>query len=253
MARPREKGLKYFPHDCNLDEKIEIMVSMHGNDGYAFYFRLLERIYQTDDAELDISHPAIRKNLRMRLGVTVDKFEKMLNTSVDPTINLFDFDRFKTSQVLTSDGVKKRAGVVLRHREGNRSKVLAAVSAAETPTGTPQEPGRKQRSNLAKTPERKEKKRKEEKRGTASPQDIAMRKAETAWDNFLEMYQNATPDSGISIPHKTTREVFWEVLGKHAGFAELKARIDQNGGALEHEFKERYMRRDLADFQMRER
>lgn len=57
MARPLKLGLDYFPHDTDSvnDEKIEALRMLFGNDGYAFYFILLERIYRTPTFELNVS------------------------------------------------------------------------------------------------------------------------------------------------------------------------------------------------------
>lgn len=49
MARPIKEGLDYFPHDTDAstqDDKIETLEASYGNDGYATYFKLLERIYR---------------------------------------------------------------------------------------------------------------------------------------------------------------------------------------------------------------
>jgi hypothetical protein len=57
MGRPRKEGMDYFPHDVDavFDEKIEALRTMFGNDGYAFYFISLERIYRSGQGELDVS------------------------------------------------------------------------------------------------------------------------------------------------------------------------------------------------------
>ena len=49
MARPQKEGLDYFSHDTysESDEKIQAMIYLYGNEGYAFYYRLLEHIYRT--------------------------------------------------------------------------------------------------------------------------------------------------------------------------------------------------------------
>ena len=59
MARPPKEGLDYFPHDTDAvnDEKIEALRALYGNDGYAFFFILLERIYRSPQLELPISSP----------------------------------------------------------------------------------------------------------------------------------------------------------------------------------------------------
>ena len=44
MARPKKNTVDYFPHDCHWSKEIEIFVNKYGNNGYAFYYRLLELI-----------------------------------------------------------------------------------------------------------------------------------------------------------------------------------------------------------------
>jgi hypothetical protein len=57
MAMPLKAGIDYFPHDTDAinDEKIEAMRAEYGNDGYAFYFILLERIYKKNGV-LDVQN-----------------------------------------------------------------------------------------------------------------------------------------------------------------------------------------------------
>jgi hypothetical protein len=57
MSRPIKEGLDYFPHDVNSsnDKKIEALRALYGNDGYAFYFIMLEQIYQEPNGDLDVS------------------------------------------------------------------------------------------------------------------------------------------------------------------------------------------------------
>ena len=44
MARPKKNTVDYFPHDCYWSKELEIFVNKHGNDGYAFYYRLFEQL-----------------------------------------------------------------------------------------------------------------------------------------------------------------------------------------------------------------
>ena len=108
MGRPRKEGMDYFPHDvdASADEKIEAMRSVHGNDGYAFYFIILERIYRSNQAELDISKQVILTTLARKIMVTQNKLKKMIDTSVE--IGLFCSENFEKRKILTSDGIKKR-------------------------------------------------------------------------------------------------------------------------------------------------
>ena len=116
MARPIKEGMDYFPHDTDAtnDEKIEALRALHGNDGYAFYFIILERIYRSAAAELDVSKPAVLAALIVKLGVSKDKFNEILETAFD--VGCLNKDRYETDQVLTSNGIKKRAKEVTNLR-----------------------------------------------------------------------------------------------------------------------------------------
>ncbi|MGE5594152.1 MAG: DUF4373 domain-containing protein [Betaproteobacteria bacterium] len=160
MARPLKEGMDYFPHDTDAvnDEKIEALRALYGNDGYAFYFILLERIYRTAKAELDVSRPAVLAALVSKVGVGREKFEAMLATALE--IGCFDAEAYRAREVLTSAGIKRRAAEVQELRErwrrqkargdgkpGGVSVVFRAENTAEN-----------QEENAEETGERKEKK-----------------------------------------------------------------------------------------------
>ena len=125
MARPRKEGLDYFPHDTDAvnDEKIEALRALYGNDGYAFYFILLERIYRTENVELDIKTEQMKRILAKKIQISKQKFEKMLLTAFE--FELFDRKEFEERGVLTSRGIKRRAGVVFAERERKRKRVIS--------------------------------------------------------------------------------------------------------------------------------
>lgn len=159
MARPMKAGLDYFPHDCDAlsDEKIEALVMLHGPAGYMFYFIMLEKIYKTQGFELNISDAETGEEIRQifarKLQVTIQEFDKILSTALK--WGCFDRDAYEKRGVLTSNGIKKRAGVVVKKREKMRAahyESVQLVSDAETN----QKPAR----NPEKTGERKEKKSK---------------------------------------------------------------------------------------------
>jgi len=116
VARPTKEGMDYFPHDTDAtnDEKIEALRALHGNDGYAFYFIILERIYRSAGAELDVSKPAVLAALIVKLGVSKDKFNEILETAFD--VGCLNKEIYEASKVLTSNGIKKRAKEVTNLR-----------------------------------------------------------------------------------------------------------------------------------------
>ena len=44
MARPKKQTVDYFPHSCNHGKTMFILEQKYGNDGYAFWFKLLEML-----------------------------------------------------------------------------------------------------------------------------------------------------------------------------------------------------------------
>ena len=132
MARPPKQGMDYFPHDTDLDEKVEALQLLYGKAiAYAFYFKLLERIYRRPDVELDISDAEIRQVLAERVGISLELFDKILATALK--LGLFDAQAYQSRSVLTSNGIKRRAAMVFEKREAMSQRYKAMrVSAAET-------------------------------------------------------------------------------------------------------------------------
>lgn len=146
MARPIKEGMDYFPHDTNAstDKKIEALRAIHGNDGYAFYFIMLEQIYQEPNFELLISDAETREEmlqiLSRKTAVTPEKFNQILNTAIK--WGCFDKELYEQKGILTSNGIKKRAGVVLEKRNKMRVKYQQdkeIISDAETTQETKEE------------------------------------------------------------------------------------------------------------------
>ena len=142
MARPRVKGMDYFPHDTNSlnDEKIEYLTSNFGAHGYAFYFIILERIYRTENYELDLSSEALVGVLQKKTFSDAETFQKLIDLSVE--IGLFDVDKYRQEKVLTSNGIKERAAMVEEKRENSRFSYQKRVSVAETTPETTQRKGK---------------------------------------------------------------------------------------------------------------
>ncbi len=121
MARPIKQGLDYFSHDTDAssDEKIGRIKAEFGNDGYAFYFITLERIYRTGDGKLYLGSEVDKKILAAKIGITPRKFEKILEKSLKN--NLFDEKQFLEKKYLTSPGIEKRFLQIQAERERKRN------------------------------------------------------------------------------------------------------------------------------------
>lgn len=158
MARPQKEGMDYFPHDTDAvnDEKIDALRTLYGNDGYAFYFILLERIYRTTNFELDVSDAEIIQILANKIGINTERFNQMLNTALK--FNCFDKELYNKNKILTSNGIQKRASVVVDKRikmrskynseKENDSKVSDAETREETKAETPQSKEKKSKEKI---------------------------------------------------------------------------------------------------------
>lgn len=56
MARPTTNTVDYFSHDCQHKQTIFILESRYGNNGYAFWFKLLEMLGATPDHFIDCNN-----------------------------------------------------------------------------------------------------------------------------------------------------------------------------------------------------
>ena len=135
MARPKKIGLDYFPHDVDAsnDEKIQAMEILHGHKGYAFVFKMYERIYRAG-GRFRVSDSETRQILVRNMGLND---ENDLDALIESGINreLFDRKSWVNDRVLTSGGILKRVHAVENKRVRSRG-----VSEAETPPETQQKP-----------------------------------------------------------------------------------------------------------------
>ncbi|KKN59518.1 hypothetical protein LCGC14_0541320 [marine sediment metagenome] len=60
MARPPKQTVDYFPHDTDASEgkTLTIIQAKYGNDGYAFWFKLLQLLGKTPGHYYDFNNPA---------------------------------------------------------------------------------------------------------------------------------------------------------------------------------------------------
>ena len=114
MARPRKKGLDYFPLDVDIfqDKKIRILKAKYGVDGFTIYVYLLCEIYKNgyylkaDDDFICI----MADDLRM----SINKVKQVLNFLLERS--LFDNTLFQSDKVLTSTSVQRRYQLAVKER-----------------------------------------------------------------------------------------------------------------------------------------
>ena len=81
MARPHKQTVDYFPHNSNASsgKTIYILESKFGNDGYAFWFKLLEILANSEGHFYDARNPVAWEFLLAKTHVTEEIGNQIMN------------------------------------------------------------------------------------------------------------------------------------------------------------------------------
>ena len=85
MARPQKQTVDYFPHDSSASQgdTLSILQGKWGNDGYAFWFRLLEKLCSSEGHVIDCSNPVKWGLLLAKTQLNNGTGEEIMNTLVE--------------------------------------------------------------------------------------------------------------------------------------------------------------------------
>jgi hypothetical protein len=87
MTRPRKQTVDWFPHSCNHGKTIFVLEKKYGIAGYAFWFKLLELLGNTEGHFIDIEDPTTFEYLQAY-------------TQTDKTITLEILDLLSTLEAI---------------------------------------------------------------------------------------------------------------------------------------------------------
>ena len=138
MARPKKKGLDYFPVDTNIlqNKKVRRLKRRAGHVAIVLYLQILCDCYANsyfakwnDDYRLELSES---------LEIQEDEVEKLVRLMVD--LNLFDRAMFENNHVLTSVNMQERYIAAKAHfvtnNEIDTTYLLISVSKKSNVNGT---------------------------------------------------------------------------------------------------------------------
>ncbi|HEY5576236.1 MAG TPA: Lin1244/Lin1753 domain-containing protein [Clostridiaceae bacterium] len=83
MARPKKQTIEYFPHSVNHGKTIFVLESKYSNDGYAFWFKLLELLGNTSGMVYECRNIANWEFLLAKTRVNDETANNILNTLSD--------------------------------------------------------------------------------------------------------------------------------------------------------------------------
>lgn len=138
MARPKKKGLDYFPVDTNIlqNKKVRRLKRRAGHVAVVLYLQILCDCYANsyfvkwnDDYRLELSE---------QIEIQEDEIEKMVRLMVD--LNLFDRAMFENNDVLTSVNMQERYVAAKSHfmtnNEIDTTYLLISISKKSNVNGT---------------------------------------------------------------------------------------------------------------------
>lgn len=132
MARPKKSTVDYFPHFTEHGKTMFVLESKWGNDGYATWFKILEKLGSADGHYLDCREEISLTFLAAYCRISDELFLEIVNTLA--YLHAIDRDLWRRKVIFCQhfiDGVKD----AYRKRLDNfptREKVFIALKLSET-------------------------------------------------------------------------------------------------------------------------
>lgn len=119
MARPQRNNVDYFPHPCDHGSRMHYLESKYGNDGYATWFKIIERLGKSDYHYLDLSDEVQLMFLSSLCRISEDTLNEIIQTL--SKLNWCDRSLWEEKRIVFSqefidsvaDAYKKRSNEVI--------------------------------------------------------------------------------------------------------------------------------------------
>jgi len=131
MARPKKQTVDYFSHDTDASQgrTLSVLQNKYGNEGYAFWFQLLELLGRSPGHYYNFKEATDWEFLLAKTHISrPETARSMLETLA--TLNAIDLELYEQGIIWSQNFVDRLMDVYVRRRE---NKPVRPVSAAETP------------------------------------------------------------------------------------------------------------------------
>jgi DnaD/phage-associated family protein len=117
MARPHKQTVDYFPHyaDARNGDTLTVLQARFGNDGYAFWFKLLEKLASTEGHAIDLNDPARWQLFLARSGVNELSGVEILNLLLE--MKAIDADLWSTNRIIWCQNLVDNVAEAYRNRK----------------------------------------------------------------------------------------------------------------------------------------
>lgn len=126
MARPQKLTVNYFTHDVNASNSktLFILQNKYGNDGYAFWFKLLELLGNTAGHYYSFENPSDWEFLLAKTGVNAALTQEILDTLVN--LDAIDSKLLKENKIIWCQNFVDRLEDAYKRREEKPQKPVIA-------------------------------------------------------------------------------------------------------------------------------
>jgi len=114
MGRPKKETVDFFSHDCEHGKTIFILEESYGNDGYAFWFKLLEILGKTNGHVFDCRNISNMKFLQAKTKQSEETTLKILNLLSD--LEAIDPEMWKEKLIWSQNFVDRLREVYANRR-----------------------------------------------------------------------------------------------------------------------------------------
>lgn len=139
MARPIKQKVDYFPHYVKAGRTLYILEERYGNDGYAFWFKLLEQLCDSDGHFIDCRNQSNWEFLLAKTHVEAEKAEQIISTLVN--LGKIDADLWAERVIWVQSLLNNVTNVYERRKESLPAKpLLSQVRTTEEQDKCEQKP-----------------------------------------------------------------------------------------------------------------
>jgi len=114
LSRPKKQTVDYFPHYCIHGKTMFILEQKYGNDGYAFWFKLLELLGSSEGHYLHLENGADWEYLIAKTKMDKEKCNEILNLLA--TLKAIDRDLWEQERIVWSDNFIENVKDAYRNR-----------------------------------------------------------------------------------------------------------------------------------------
>ena len=116
MTRRKKQTVDYFPHDCDCSNKktLYILEQKYGNNGYAFWFKLLEILGSTEGHVIDCSNPVTWQFLQAKTRTNEVICNEILYLLVE--VGAIDKELWESKRIWSDNFVERIESVYINRR-----------------------------------------------------------------------------------------------------------------------------------------